>query len=100
VADDWLHDAARRAKAAALVDPVTAAIVPAARAFHRRVVRYLVAEAGMVAALDADAHYPRTILAGRGRPVLPPRNAPVRGSRQKIVKEICPRNPVRRVIRT
>ena len=151
MADDWLHDAARRAKAAALVDrtmpnpgrvgdhlaggrdnfeadrrasrsliaasPVTAAIVPAARAFHRRAVRYLVAEAGIrqfldigtrltmagntheiaqsvapdcrivyassdpvvlsharaqamstnagaVAALDADAHYPRTILAG------------------------------------
>jgi hypothetical protein len=114
---DWMHDAARRAKAAALVDPVTAAIVPAARAFHRRVVRYLVAEAGIrqfldvgtrltmsgntheiaqslapdcrivyassdpvvlsharalamstnngaVAALDADAHYPRRILAG------------------------------------
>ena len=146
-----MHDAARRAKAAALVDPtmpnpgrvgdhltggrdnfevdrrasrsliaaspVTAAIVPAARAFHRRVVRYLVAEAGIrqfldvgtrltmsgntheiaqslapdcrivyassdpvvlsharalamstnngaVAALDADAHYPRRILAG------------------------------------
>jgi hypothetical protein len=151
MADDWVHDAARRAKAAALVDPtmpnparvgdhltggrdnfevdrrasrsmiaaspVIAAIVPAARAFHRRVVRYLVAEAGIrqfldvgtrltmsgntheiaqslardcrivyassdpvvlsharalamstnngaVAALDADAHYPRTILAG------------------------------------
>ena len=96
--------------------PVIAAIVPAGRAFHRRVVRYLVAEAGIrqfldigirltmlgntheiaqslapdcrivyassdpvvlsharalamstnagaVAALDADAHYPRTILA-------------------------------------
>jgi hypothetical protein len=151
MADDWVHDAARRAKAAALVDPtmpnparvgdhltggrdnfeadrrasrsmiavspVIAAIVPAARAFHRRVVRYLVAEAGIrqfldigtrltmsgntheiaqslapdcrivyassdpvvlsharalamstnigaVAALDADVHYPRTILAG------------------------------------
>jgi hypothetical protein len=151
MADDWLHDTARRAKAAALVDstmpnpgrvgdhltggrdnfevdrrasrsliaasPVTASIVPAARAFHRRAVRYLVAEAGIrqfldvgtrltmsgntheiaqslapacrivyassdpvvlsharalamstnagaVAALDADAHYPRTILAG------------------------------------
>ena len=151
MADHWLHDAARRAKAAALVDPtipnparvgdhltggrdnfeadrrasrsmiaaspVIAAIVPAARAFHRRVVRYLVAEAGIrqfldigtrltmsgntheiaqslapdcrivyassdpvvlsharalamsanggaVAALDGDAHYPRTILAG------------------------------------
>jgi hypothetical protein len=151
MADDWVHDAARRAKAATLVDPtmpnparvgdhltggrdnfevdrrascsmiaaspVIAAIVPAARAFHRRVVRYLVAEAGIrqfldvgtrltmsgntheiaqslapdcrivyassdpvvlsharalamstnngaVAALDADAHYPRTILAG------------------------------------
>jgi hypothetical protein len=151
MAHNWLHDAARRAKAAALVDPtmpnparvgdhltggrdnfeadrrasrsmiavspVIAAIVPAARAFHRRVVRYLVAEAGIrqfldigtrltmsgntheiaqslapdcrivyassdpvvlsharalamstnigaVAALDADVHYPRTILAG------------------------------------
>jgi hypothetical protein len=162
MADNWLHDAARRAKAAALVDPtmpnpgrvgdhltggrdnfeadrrasrsmiavspVIAAIVPAARAFHRRVVRYLVAEAGIrqfldigtrltmsgntheiaqslapdcrivyassdpvvlsharalamstnvgaVAALDADVHYPRTILADAaetldfGRPV-------------------------------
>jgi hypothetical protein len=151
MADNWLHDAARRARAAALVDPtmpnparvgdhltggrdnfeadrrasrsmiaaspVIAAIVPAARAFHRRVVRYLVAEAGIrqfldigtrltmsgntheiaqslapdcrivyassdpvvlsharalamstnvgaVAALDADAHYPGTVLAG------------------------------------
>jgi S-adenosyl methyltransferase len=151
MADNWVADAARRAKAAALVDltmpnpgrvgdhltggrdnfevdrrasrsiiaasPVTAAIVPAARAFHRRAVRYLVAAAGIrqfldvgtrltmsgntheiaqslapdcrivyassdpvvlsharalamstnagaVAALDADAHYPRTILAG------------------------------------
>jgi hypothetical protein len=150
MADNWQHDAARRAKAAALVDPsmpnparvgdhltggrdnfeadrrasrsliavspAIAAIVPAGRAFHRRVVRYLVAEAGIrqfldigtrltmsgntheiaqslapdcrivyassdpvvlsharalamstnvgaVAALDADVHYPRTILA-------------------------------------
>jgi S-adenosyl methyltransferase len=162
MADDWLDDAARRAKAAALVDPtmpnpgrvgdhltggrdnfeadrrasrsmiaaspVMAAIVPAGRAFQRRVVRYLAAEAGIrqfldisarltmsgntheiaqslapdcrivyassdpvvlsharalamstnagaVAALDADVHYPRTILAGAaetldfGRPV-------------------------------
>jgi hypothetical protein len=89
MADDWLHDAARRAKAAALVDstmpnpgrvgdhltggrdnfevdrrasrsliaasPVTAAIVPAARAFHRRAVRYLVAEAGIRQFLDVGA---------------------------------------------
>jgi hypothetical protein len=151
MADNWLHDAARRAKAAALVDPtmpnparvgdalsggrnnfeadrraartlmatspVVSGVVPALRAFHQRAVRYLVAEAGIrqfldigtrltmtgnthevaqslapdcrivyassdpvvlsharalamstnngaVAALDADAHYPRRILAG------------------------------------
>ena len=86
MADNWRHDAARRAKAAALVDPempnpgrvgdhlaggrdnfeadrrasrsmiavspIVAAIVPAARAFHRRVVRYLVAEAGIRQFLD------------------------------------------------
>jgi S-adenosyl methyltransferase len=162
MADNWLHDAARRAKAAALVDPtmpnparvgdalsggrnnfeadrraartlmatspVVSGVVPALRAFHQRAVRYLVAEAGIrqfldigtrltmtgnthevaqslapdcrivyassdpvvlsharalamstnagaVAALDADPHYPRTIIAGAaetldlGRPV-------------------------------
>jgi S-adenosyl methyltransferase len=85
MADNWLHDWTRRAKAA-LVDPTvpnparvgdhlsggrnnfeadrrasraliaaypaSAAIVPAARAFHRRVVRYLVAEAGIRQFLD------------------------------------------------
>jgi len=86
MADNWRHDAARRAKAAALVDPempnpgrvgdhlaggrdnfeadrrasrsmiaaspVVAAIVPAVRAFHRRAVRCLVAEAGIRQFLD------------------------------------------------
>jgi len=86
MADNWVHDSARRAKAAALVDPavpnpgrvgdhlaggrdnfeadrrasrsmiaaspVVAAIVPAVRAFHRRAVRYLVAEAGIRQFLD------------------------------------------------
>ena len=107
----------RASRSLVAASPVTASIVPAGRAFHRRVVRYLVAEAGIrqfldigprltmsgnthevaqslapdcrivyassdpvvlsharalamsttdgaVAALDADAHYPGTILAG------------------------------------
>ena len=88
MADNWLQDSARRAKAPLIdttvanparaadflgggrdnfeadrvaarmmmaVAPVVRIIVPAARAFHRRVVSYLVAEAGVRQFLDVGA---------------------------------------------
>ena len=52
-------DADRKAVQAMIsVAPVIAMVVPALRAFHRRVVRYLVAEAGVTQFLDVGAGLP------------------------------------------
>ncbi|TVZ04582.1 SAM-dependent methyltransferase [Trebonia kvetii] len=66
-------DADRKAVRAMIsVAPVIAMVVPALRAFHRRVVRYLVAEAGITQFLDIGAGLPASGLTHKAAQSLDP----------------------------